>query len=126
MTRMADPRHALGAAAEEAVARWLSATGWEVVARRHRSMGGGEVDIVAIDPGGMLVAVEVRARRSARSGSAAASVDGRRIARLRRSLVAIGATAGRRHRGCRVDVVTVEPVPDSPGHWRLARIPAAG
>lgn len=123
---MADPRHALGAAAEEAVARWLSAAGWDVVARRQRPAAGGEVDIVAVDPGGTLVAVEVRARRSGRAGSAAASVDARRVARLRRSLAAFGAASGRRHRGLRVDVVTVQPDPVNPGRWRLARIPAAG
>lgn len=123
---MADPRHLLGLAAEEAVAEWLTGSGWLVVARRARSAGGGEVDLVALDPGRTLVAVEVRARRSPRAGSAATSVDRRRVARLGRTLAAIGATCGEPHRGLRVDLVTVEPVSEGTGRWRLTRLPGIG
>jgi len=122
---MGDPRHALGIAAEEAVAAWLTAAGWRVIRRRARSAGGGEVDIVALDPSRTLVAVEVRARRTARTGSAAMSVDGRRVARLGRTLAAIGATCGEPHRGLRIDLVSVEPAAE-PGRWRLTRMPGIG
>ena len=122
---MGDPRHALGIAAEEAVAAWLTAAGWRVIRRRARSAGGGEVDLVALDPSRTLVAVEVRARRTARTGSAAMSVDGRRVARLGRTLAAIGATCGEPHRGLRIDLVSVEPA-DEPGRWRLTRLPGIG
>ena len=123
---MGDPRHVLGLAAEAAVADWLTGNGWRVIARRARSAGGGEVDLVALDPGRVLVAVEVRARRSPRAGSAATSVDRRRIARLGRTLAAIGATCGEPHRGLRVDLVTVEPAPDDGVRWRLTRLPGIG
>ena len=120
---MADPRHALGLALEGAVAAWLERAGWTLVARRSRSMAGGEVDIVAVDRDSFLVAVEVRARRSARTGAAATTVDRRRVGRLRRTLAAIAGSRRTPHRGLRVDLVTAEPIPGSAGAWRLSRIP---
>lgn len=123
---MTDPRHVLGLAAEEAVADWLTGNGWRVIARRARSTGGGEVDLVALDRERILVAVEVRARRSSRTGSAATSVDRRRVARLGRTLAALGAACGEPHRGLRVDLVTVEPVAEGTGRWRLTRLPGIG
>jgi putative endonuclease len=119
---MGDPRHALGLAAEAAVAAWLEAAGWRLVARRARSADGGEVDIVAVDRDGILVAVEVRARRSGRTGGAAWTVDRRRVARLRRTLAAVGAATSEPHHGFRVDLVTAEPIPAEPNSWRLRRI----
>ena len=53
---MGDPRHDLGIAAEGAVAAWLEGSGWRVLGRRVRASGGGEVDIVALDPERVLVA----------------------------------------------------------------------
>jgi len=122
---MTDPRHALGIAAEDLVAAWLTRIGWRVIARRHRSPGGGEVDLVALDPGRILVAVEVRARRTARTGGAAHSVDRRRVRRLERTLATIASSSGEPHAGLRIDLVTVEPHTE-PGRWRLARIPNLG
>ena len=119
---MPDPRHALGREVEDAVAEWLRRAGWTVLARRARSTSGGEVDIVALDPDGVLVAVEVRARRHTRAGSPVESVDGRRIGRLRRTLVALGPSAPP-HRGLRVDLVAAEPAGGRPGSWRLRRVP---
>ncbi|HET9416477.1 MAG TPA: YraN family protein [Candidatus Limnocylindria bacterium] len=119
---MPDPRHALGREVEDAVAEWLTRAGWTVLARRIRSTSGGEVDIVALDPDGVLVAVEVRARRHARTGSPVESVDGRRIGRARRTLAALAASAPP-HRGLRVDLVAAEPSGGRPGSWRLRRVP---
>jgi putative endonuclease len=122
---MTDPRHALGLAAEEAVGQWLTGRGWRVITRRRRSPAGGEVDLVALDPAGVLVAIEVRARRTARAGSAAMSVDPRRLWRVRRTLASIASDAGERHSGLRIDLVTAEPAADRSG-WRLVRIPGIG
>jgi putative endonuclease len=119
---MPDPRHALGREVEDAVADWLTRAGWTVLVRHARSASGGEVDIVALDQDGVLVAVEVRARRHARAGSPVESVDGRRIGRLRRTLAALGPSAPP-HRGLRVDLVTAEPTGSRPGSWRLRRVP---
>ena len=122
---MADPRHLLGVAAEAAVAGWLTDAGWRIVDRRVRSPSGGEVDIVAVDPSRTLVAIEVRARRTRRTGAAAVSVDAQRVARLGRTLAAVAASGEHRHRALRIDLVTVEPS-DEPGRWCLARIPGIG
>lgn len=120
---MTDPRHALGLRGEAAVAGWLEAAGWKVIGRRARAPGGGEVDIVAIDRDGVLVAVEVRARRSSRTGAPAATVDRRRIVRLRRTLAFIGGSTQAPFRGMRVDLVAAEPRLGASGEWRLLRIP---
>lgn len=123
---MTDPRHALGRAAEQAVAGWLTATGWTVLERGVRAGAGGEVDLIALDPAGTLVAVEVRARRTDRTGAAATTVDHRRVRRLEATLVAYATAGGTRHRGLRVDLVTVEPSAGSAHSWRLRRIPGIG
>jgi putative endonuclease len=123
---MADPRHRLGLDTEEAAAAWLSGAGWRVLARRQRSEGGGEVDLVAIDPSGVLVAIEVRARRTSRAGSALESVDARRVARLRRTLVAFARASSEPSQCLRVDLVAAEPDAGRPGLWRLRRLPGIG
>ena len=123
---MADPRHALGRAAEDAVAAWLTRNGWRVLARRRRSRFGGEVDIVAVDPDRRLVGVEVRARRSRRAGAAIESVDAERVGRIARTVAAMAAASLEPHTGLRVDLVTVEPAADGSGRWRLARAAGIG
>ena len=122
---MANRHHALGLAAERAVADWLVRAGWRVVARRARSPGGGEVDLLVLDPRSTLVAVEVRARRTPRTGEAAMTVDARRVVRLHRTLLAHAVTTSVPHRGLRVDLVAVEPAPAG-GGWRLVRLPGIG
>lgn len=122
---MADPRHLLGRAAEEATAAWLMRCGWRILERRHRSPAGGEVDLLALDPAGVLVALEVRARRARRAGPAAESVDGRRVRRLERTLASYAASAKLIHAGLRIDLVTAEPVVGR-GEWRLHRMPGIG
>lgn len=108
------------------MADWLRSEGWTVLARRWR-VPEGELDIVTLDPDGTLVGVEVRARRTARSGAAAETVDRRHVARLRRALVAYagGEPGGRL---TRLDLVTVVPEPAATGKepttWRATRWPA--
>ena len=119
---MADRRHTLGRAAESAVATWLSAHEWEILERRHRSSAG-EIDLVALDARRCLVAVEVRLRRSARTGSPVESVSPRHLRRVRAALVAYARTSSVRHAGTRVDLVSLTPA-DEPGKWRVTRLPA--
>lgn len=114
-------RHALGRRAEEAVATWLTDAGWSVLARRWRRPGG-ELDLVCLDPGRVLVAVEVRARTSARAGTPIESVDRRRIGRMRATLSRYADEERPSHRGVRLDLVSVTPVDD--GSWLLRRHPA--
>jgi putative endonuclease len=120
---MSDPRHEFGLLAEDLVAGWLTDAGWAVLARRWRARGRGELDLVCRDPRGFLVGVEVRGRRTTRIGTAAESIDRRRIARLRATLGAYLLTSGTRAGGVRIDLVTVEPAGDPARSWRLVRRP---
>ncbi len=124
---MADPRHQLGGAAETAAAAWLEACGWTVLARRYRSRGGGEVDLILLDPRRIIVGVEVRARRSSRTGVPEETVDSRHVHRIARSLATFAAAAAVPHTGLRVDLVAAQPMPGlGSGHLRLRRIPDIG
>lgn len=100
------------------MAGWLQASGWQVLAVRWRSPYG-ELDLVCLDAAGVLVAVEVKLRRTRRAGSPWDAVDARRLSRLRRSLAAYAAVAGQPGE-LRVDLVAVEP---SGTGWRLSRTP---
>lgn len=123
---MGDPRHDLGIVAERAVGAWLEQSGWRLLGRRVRASGGAEVDIVALDPDGVLVGIEVRARHTARAGTGTESIDARRTARTGRTVAAFAARAGVDHRGLRIDLVSVMPEPGTDARWRLRRIPNIG
>jgi putative endonuclease len=123
---MPDPRHLVGHAAEAAAARWLSGMGWHVLDRRARPKGHGELDLVAVDPRGVLVGIECRARHTDRFGSAAESVDRRRVDRLRRALAAYAVAGTARHRGLRIDLITAQPEPGGTDRWRLRRTEGIG
>jgi len=106
-------RQRLGRSVEEAVARDLTAAGWEVLARNARvSEVRGEIDLVARD-GAALVFVEVKARREeSRLGpeTPAMAVGRRKQAKLRSLAVAwLRDNEGRipPHRELRFDVVGV-------------------
>lgn len=123
---MGDPRHDLGIAAETAVATWLEACGWRVLARRQRSPAGGEVDLVAIDPERTVVAIEVRARHTHRAGTGSETIDPRQTARIGRTLVAYALTSRQPHRGLRIDLVIATSMPGPDARWRLRRVPDIG
>lgn len=114
---MPDLRHVLGRRAEQATAAWLETRGWTILARRWRCPEG-ELDLVALDPDGVLVAVEVKLRRSGRTGDPLASVDRRRLGRLRVALGRFRAESALRFGdGLRVDLVAIRPA--AGGAWRL-------
>lgn len=116
---MSDPRHLKGLRAEEATAAWLESCGWSVLARRWRCAAG-ELDLVALDAAGALVAVEVKLRSSARVGDPLESVDQRRLLRLRRALSQFAAQLRQGGGGAaRIDLVVARP--QVPGRWRLTR-----
>ncbi|NTY40868.1 YraN family protein [Burkholderia diffusa] len=96
----------VGAAFEQRARQFLERRGLVFVAA-NVTMRGGELDLVMREPDGMLVFVEVRARRSVRHGGAAASVGWRK----RRRLVAAALQFWARHgagAACRFDVVAFE------------------
>jgi putative endonuclease len=112
---MPDPRHELGRRAEVAAAAWLTGKGWRVLARRWRSASG-ELDLVCLDQGGTLVAVEVKLRRSERAGTAVEAVDHHRLVRLRRTVADYARQEQVGAAGLRIDLVTVTPAVNG---WRL-------
>lgn len=119
---MPDPRHQLGRRGEEMAAAWLASRGWTILERRWRSAAG-ELDLVATDPAGVLVAVEVKLRRSPRVGEPAEAIDRRRLLRLRAALGQFRAISGGPTWGAlRVDLVAISRTPG--GAWRLAHHPA--
>lgn len=101
--------HSWGLAAETWAAVWLRLKGYRILARRARTPAG-EIDLIA-RRGGVLVAVEVKARPSVEAALSAVSTRQRlRIAR------ALDLVAGRDARLAgltrRLDIVAVRP-------WRL-------
>ncbi len=114
---MPDPRHALGERAEAATAAWLQTRGWTILARRWRCPDG-ELDLVARDLDGVLVAIEVKVRQTGRAGDPLESVDPRRLRRLRRALGRFRSEVpGAGGEGLRVDLVALRP--GGQGRWRL-------
>jgi Holliday junction resolvase-like predicted endonuclease len=65
----------------------------------------------------VLVAVEVKLRRSRRFGRPVEAIDPRRLGRLRRSLAAYAAATSQPDE-LRIDLVAVEP---AEAGWRLTR-----
>jgi putative endonuclease len=75
---------ATGDSGEERALEYLSARGLLLVARNFKTpgRGGGEVDLIMRSPDGTLVFVEVRHRKSASHGGAAASISATKIRRI--------------------------------------------
>lgn len=114
---MPDPRHLLGERAEAAAAAWLQTRGWTILARRWRCPEG-ELDLVARDRDGVLVAIEVKVRRTGRAGDPLESVDRHRLRRLRTALARFSSEVpGAAGDGLRVDVVALRP--GGQGQWQL-------
>ncbi len=95
----------LGRAAEDRALAWLQAQGLVLEERNVRSRRG-EIDLVMRD-GPVLVFVEVRQRRSASHGGAAASIDAAKQARLWRAAELYLLRRGR-PAACRFDAVCIE------------------
>jgi putative endonuclease len=76
-------RQQIGRTAEDAAVAFLESQGLEILFRNFRRRAG-ELDIVARE-GHTLIIVEVRTRSSDKFGGAAASVDFRKQAKLRRA-----------------------------------------
>jgi putative endonuclease len=100
-----DQRQTLGKSGEELACAELRRRGYAILARRFRTRGG-ELDIVARD-GTTLVFVEVKARRTARFGTAAEAVTRTKRARLARMADEFLSRARLASVPCRFDVVAV-------------------
>ena len=106
--RAADPRHALGLLGEDLACLELRRRGYAILARRHRSRFG-ELDIVCADEG-VVVFVEVKARVTARRGTAPESVSSRKRRRIAAMALDYLAWTGRLNQRCRFDVVAIDGV----------------
>ncbi len=103
-----------GPAAEELAARHLAARGLAIVARNWRSRRG-EIDLIVRD-GATLVFVEVRLRRNARFGGAAASITPAKQARLVAAAEAYLATLASVP-PCRFDAVLLDGLDSARIEW---------
>lgn len=98
-----------GDAAEDAALRYLQQAGLRLLERNYRTpgRGGGEVDLIMRAPDATVVFVEVRQRKSASHGGAAASVGRAKQRRIvfaaRHYLMQL-----RELPSCRFDVVLLE------------------
>ena len=102
---MVDPRRAYGAAGEARAAAWYRARGYEVLARNWRCREG-EIDLV-VRRRGVLVIVEVKARRTDRFGTPAEAVTPAKQQRLRVLALRYVGETGVRSRSIRFDVVAI-------------------
>ena len=121
-------RAAVGRYGERVAERSLVAAGWQVLDRNWRSperAAPGELDIVALDPTGVVVVVEVKTRRSRACGSPLEAVTPDKLRRLRR----LAGLWCRHHGppgapGLRIDVVAVDVA--AAGAARLTHVRGVG
>lgn len=118
-----DSTKALGDVAEDLALRYLLGQGLSLVQRNYSTpgRGGGEIDLIMRQADQTLVFVEVRARKNADFGGAAASIS---VGKRRRIVLAAKFYLSRLRSWppCRFDVVTVQ---GPRGHEVVQWLPAA-
>lgn len=98
----------LGAAGEQAAAHYLCQQNYQVLDRNWRCSAG-ELDLVAKDPAGNIVAVEVKTRSSLRFGTGFDAISPAKYRRLLKLLMLWGQAHQLFIPQLRVDVVEVYP-----------------
>jgi putative endonuclease len=112
-----------GALAEQWAAQYLQRQGLQPVAQNYRSRYG-EIDLIMRD-GATLVFVEVRLRRNADFGGAAASIDARKQQRI--VLTAQQYLAGLPHTPpCRFDALLMDDAQGRNAQWLKNAFDAGG
>jgi putative endonuclease len=104
-------RQLLGKLGEDIACAELTTRGYAILATRHRTRFG-EIDIVARQ-GGVLVFVEVKARRSARHGGAIEAISPFKRRRVAAMALDYLAWTGNLDAPCRFDVVAIDRVGSS-------------
>lgn len=112
-----DPRHRLGARAEDAAASHYEGRGYTIVERNAR-VGRLEIDVIA-QRGGLVVFLEVRSRKLGGMVHPAATIRGAKALHMRQAAVQWLAAQGRRGVTVRLDVVAATELPD--GTFELER-----
>jgi putative endonuclease len=95
----------------------LRLKGYRILGRRVRTHLG-EIDLVALSPGGPVCFIEVKARADARTAAEAVSA-GQRARIARAASLYLAARPGFAGRGARFDIIAVAPFA-LPRHWRDA------
>ena len=103
-----------GAQAEQLAAQFLQQQGLKLVAQNYRSRFG-EIDLIMQD-GTMLVFIEVRLRRNAGFGGAAASIDTHKQQRIIRTAQQYLASLARTP-PCRFDAVLLDDMQGCNMQW---------
>lgn len=103
-----DRRQELGKLGEDLACAELQRRGYAITARRYRSRFG-EIDIVS-QYGDVVVFVEVKARRTARAGSAAEAISFWKRRRIGAMALDYLAWHGQLARKCRFDVVAIDGI----------------
>jgi len=101
-------RQTLGKLGESLACAELRQRGYAILATRYRSRFG-EIDIVA-EHAGVVVFVEVKARKSLRYGSAAEAVSSVKRRRIAAMALDYLAWTGRLDAPCRFDVVAIDRI----------------
>jgi putative endonuclease len=101
-------RQSLGILGEDLACTELARRGYAILARRYRSRFG-EIDIVS-ERDGTVVFVEVKARKTARRGTAAESISFWKRRRIAAMALDYLAWTGRADRRCRFDVVAIDGI----------------
>ena len=101
----------LGKLGEIVACQELERRGYAILATRHRTRFG-EIDIIA-EEGGVIVFVEVKARRSARYGMAAESIPRWKRQRIGAMALDYLAWTNRVNHACRFDVVAIDGITTS-------------
>ena len=99
MTTSPAQRSIVGREAEDLAARSLASSGWVILSRNLR-LGRLEVDLLARDPRGSLVAIEVRRRASLGAATPAELLGSRKMGALRRQRAHLP-------EGCRIDLLLI-------------------
>lgn len=105
---MPTDRRKFGDSGENEAAAFLARRGFRVLARNVRLGRLGEIDIVALDPGGILVFVEVKTRRDAAFGPPEEALTPSKVRTLAACAEAWRNQKGWMAREWRVDVVAID------------------
>ena len=103
-----DSRSDLGKLGESVACQELERRGYAILATRYRTRFG-EIDIIA-EEAGVVVFVEVKARRTLRYGSAAESVPSWKRRRIGAMALDYLAWTNRMNSPCRFDVVAIDGI----------------
>jgi putative endonuclease len=115
-----DPRRALGAFGEDAVARWYADRGAAILDRNWR-VREGEIDLVVMDRATVVI-VEVKTRRSTKFGLPVEAITPAKAARLRR-LAGLWLHAHRQVRANRIRIDIASVFVDRSGSARVEVVP---